>query len=48
MQKSSYTFDPPYGPIVTSKLLPSFFTQGSWSLYKTDFRTEILLLHLFL
>ena len=40
MPISSHTSAPSYAPIVTSKLPPSFFTQGSPLLYKTDFRAR--------
>lgn len=36
MSIGSNTFAASYGPILTSKLSPSLFTQGSPSLYKTD------------
>ena len=36
MSISSNTFAASYGPILTSKLSPSLFTQGSPSLNKTD------------
>ena len=38
MPISSHTSAKSYAAIVISKLTPSFFTQGSPSLYDTDFR----------
>ena len=41
MTISSHTSTQLYALIVTLKLPPSFFTQGSPSLYKTDFHVRI-------